>query len=79
VFCTEFDSEFHSVLRGCLGRIEDPLALKLLPVCSSVRVKSILGVGPRVKESIKNPFRWKIWLGSVRVGLQVRVKGMTTA
>jgi hypothetical protein len=48
-------------------------------VCSSVRVKSILGVGPKVKESIKNPFRWKIWLGSVRVGLHVRVKGMTTA
>jgi hypothetical protein len=42
-------------------------------------VKSILGVGPKVKESIKNSFRWKIWLGSVRVGLHVRVKGMTTA
>jgi hypothetical protein len=26
-------------------------------VCSSVRVKSILGVGPKVKESIRNPFR----------------------
>jgi hypothetical protein len=48
-------------------------------VCSSVRVKSILGVDPKVNESIKNPFRWKIWLGSVRVGLHVRVKGMTTA
>jgi hypothetical protein len=48
-------------------------------VWSSVRVKSILGVGPRVKESIKNPFKWKIWLGSVRVGLHVRVKGMTIA
>jgi hypothetical protein len=48
-------------------------------VCSSVRVKSILGVGPKVKESIKNPFKWKIWLGSFRVGLHVRVKGMTTA
>jgi hypothetical protein len=47
-------------------------------VCSSVRVKSILGVGPKVNESIKNPFRWKIWLGSVRVGLHVKVKGMTT-
>jgi len=42
-------------------------------------VKSILEVGSKVKKSIKNPFRWKIWLGSVRVGLQVRVKGMTTA
>jgi hypothetical protein len=48
-------------------------------VCSSVRVKSILGVGPKVKEFIKNPFRWKIWLGSVHVRLHVRVKGMTTA
>jgi hypothetical protein len=35
-------------LRGCLGRIKDLLALK--PV-------SILGVGPKVKESIKNHFR----------------------
>jgi hypothetical protein len=48
-------------------------------VCSSVRVKSILGVSPKVNESIKNPFRWKIWLGSVHVGLHIRVKGMTTA
>jgi len=48
-------------------------------VCSVVHVKSILGVGLKVKESIKNPFRWKIWLGSVRVGLHVRVRGMTTA
>jgi len=48
-------------------------------VCSTVRVKYILGVGPKVKKSIKNPFRWKIWLGSVHDGLCVRVKGMTTA
>jgi hypothetical protein len=48
-------------------------------MCSTVRVKSILGVGPKVKESIKNPFRWKIWLGSVHDRLRVRVKGMTTA
>jgi hypothetical protein len=48
-------------------------------VCSSVCVKSILGVSPKVKESIKNPFRWKIWLESVHVGLHVKVKGMTTA
>jgi hypothetical protein len=32
VFCTEFGGEFHSTLRRCLGRIEDPLALKPLPV-----------------------------------------------
>jgi hypothetical protein len=47
----------------------------VLVVC----VKSILGVGHKVKESIENPFKWKIWLGSIRVGLHVRVKGMTTA
>jgi hypothetical protein len=34
VFCTEFGGEFHSALRGCLGRIEDQLALKPLPVCA---------------------------------------------
>jgi hypothetical protein len=44
-------------------------------VCSVVRVKSILGVSSKVKESIKNPFRWKIWLGNVRVELYVRVRG----
>jgi hypothetical protein len=38
VFCTEFDGEFHSALRGCFGRIEDPLALKLVPVCAQVFV-----------------------------------------
>jgi hypothetical protein len=25
VFCTKFGGEFHSALRGCLGRIKDPL------------------------------------------------------
>jgi hypothetical protein len=34
MFCTEFDSEFHRVLIGCLRRIEDLLALKPLPVCA---------------------------------------------
>jgi RNase P protein component len=29
-------------------------------VCSTTRVKFILGVGLKVKEFIKNPFRWKI-------------------
>jgi hypothetical protein len=48
-------------------------------VCSTDCVKSILGVVSKVKESIKNPVRWKIWLGSVHDGLCVRVKGMTTA
>jgi hypothetical protein len=48
-------------------------------VCSTVLVKSILRVGPKVKESIKNPFKWKIWLGSILDGLRIRVKGMTTA
>jgi hypothetical protein len=47
-------------------------------VCSTVRVKSILGVDSKVKGSIKNPFRLKIWLESVHDGLPVGVKGMTT-
>jgi hypothetical protein len=39
VFCIEFGGEFHSaLLRGCLGRIKDPLALKLLPVCAQLFV-----------------------------------------
>jgi hypothetical protein len=38
VFCTEFDSEFHSASRGCLGRMEDRIALKLLPVCAELFV-----------------------------------------
>jgi hypothetical protein len=42
-------------------------------------VKSILGVGPKVNDSIKNPFKYETWLGSVYDGLHVRVKGMTTA
>jgi len=61
VFNTEFGGEFHSALRGCLRRIEDLLALKPVPVYAQVfRVKSILGVDPKVNESFKNPFRWKI-------------------
>jgi hypothetical protein len=48
-------------------------------VCSIVHVKSILGVDPKVKESIKNSFRSKIWLGSIHDGLRVRVKGITIA
>jgi RNase P protein component len=48
-------------------------------VCSTTHVKFILGVGLKVKESIKNPFRWKFWLGSVHDRLRVRVKDMTTA
>jgi hypothetical protein len=38
MFCTEFDNEFHSTLRGCLGRMEDPLALKPLLVCAQLFV-----------------------------------------
>jgi hypothetical protein len=36
MFCTKFGGEFHSALRRCLGRIEDPLALKPLPVCAQL-------------------------------------------
>jgi hypothetical protein len=38
VFCAEFDSEFHSALRQCLGRVEDSLALKPVSVCAQVFV-----------------------------------------
>jgi hypothetical protein len=76
VFCTEFDGEFHNALVFRENR-RSANSQAVSGVCSSVRVKSILRVDPKVKESIK-PFRWKIWLGSVRVGLHVRVKGMTT-
>jgi hypothetical protein len=48
-------------------------------VCSTVRVKSILGINPKVKESIEYPFKYETWLGRVHDGLRVRVKGMTTA
>jgi hypothetical protein len=49
-------------------------------VCATiVRVKYILMVGPKVKEFIKNPFKYETWLGSVHDGLRVIVKGMTTA
>jgi hypothetical protein len=60
VFCTKLDNEFHSDLKGYLGRIEYLLALKPLPVCARCLCEVYLGVGPKVKESIKNPFRWKI-------------------
>lgn len=42
-------------------------------------LKSILGVGPRVKDSIEDSFKWVTWLGGNRVGLHVRVHGTTTA
>jgi len=32
-----------------------------------------------VKESIENPFKWKIWLGGVHVGLRVRVQDTIAA
>jgi len=44
-----------------------------------LHLKSILGVGPKVKDSIEDPFRYETWLGSVRVGLHVREQGTTTA
>jgi hypothetical protein len=44
-----------------------------------LHLKSILGVGPKVKDSIEDPFRKETWLGSVRVGLHVREQGTTTA
>jgi hypothetical protein len=42
-------------------------------------VKSILRVGPKVKEFIKDPFKSETWLGSVHDELHVIVTGMTIA
>jgi hypothetical protein len=39
----------------------------------------MLGIGPRVKDSIEESFRLETWLRGVRVGLHVRVQGSTTA
>jgi hypothetical protein len=47
-------------------------------VCSLFRVKSILGVGPKVNDSIEDPFKYETWLGSVHDELCVKVKSMTT-
>jgi hypothetical protein len=47
--------------------------------CYCVDLKSILGVGPKVNDSIEDPFRYETWLLGVRVGLHVRVQGTTTA
>jgi hypothetical protein len=38
-----------------------------------LKLKSILGVGPKVKYSIEDPFKQVTWLGGVRVGLHVKV------
>jgi hypothetical protein len=42
-------------------------------------VKSILGVGPKVKDSIEDPFKLVTWLGSVHDGFRVRVIGTIAA
>jgi hypothetical protein len=34
---------------------------------------SLLRVGPKVKDSIEDPFKYETWLGRVRVGLHIRV------
>jgi hypothetical protein len=44
-----------------------------------LHLKSILGFGTKVKDSIEDPFRKETWLGSVCVGLHVREQGTTTA
>jgi hypothetical protein len=39
---------------------------------ATLNLKSILEVGPKVKDSIEDPFRSASWLGGVRVGLHVK-------
>jgi len=47
--------------------------------CYCAKLKSILGVGPEVNDSIEDPFKYVTWLGSIRVGLHVRVLDMIAA
>jgi hypothetical protein len=47
--------------------------------CCCADLKSILGVGSKVKDSIEDSFRYETVLGGVRVRLHVRVQGTTTA
>jgi hypothetical protein len=54
-------------------------SLAVAGMCSTVRVKSILGVSPKVNKSIKDPFKYETWLRSVHDGFHVIVKGTTTA
>jgi hypothetical protein len=44
-----------------------------------VHVKSSLGMNPKPKDSIEDPFRYETWLGSVHIGLHVRVQGTIIA
>jgi hypothetical protein len=44
-----------------------------------LKLKSILRVAPKVKDSIEDPFRYETWLRGIRVGLYVREQSTTTA
>jgi hypothetical protein len=44
-----------------------------------VRAKFSLGRSPKLKESIEDPFRLETWLGSVHVGLRVKMQGTIAA
>jgi hypothetical protein len=44
-------------------------------VCLTIRVKSILRVGPKVNDSIEDPFKLETWLESVHDGFRVRAIG----
>jgi hypothetical protein len=48
-------------------------------VVTTLKLKSILGVDPKEKNFIEDPFRLETWLGGVRVGLHVREQDTTTA
>jgi hypothetical protein len=43
--------------RVCRENRRSASSLAVFGVCLTVRVKSILGVDPKVKESIKDPFK----------------------
>jgi hypothetical protein len=54
----EFGIEFHSWLESYIMRLLSWVDLsKVVAVCSALNLKSILGVGPKVNDSIEDPFR----------------------
>jgi len=48
-------------------------------VCLTVRMKSILGIGHKVNDSIEDPFKYETWLGSIHDEFCVRVIGTIAA
>jgi hypothetical protein len=54
-------------------------SLAVASVCSTVHVKSILGVGHKVKDSIEDPFKYETWLRRIHDVFCVKVIGTIAA